>query len=63
MASRGTPNRPASLCLSRAERAMSQGLSPVHGSNGQGERGNGFFASAASTCEVTHTGVVTYFAE
>ena len=26
-------------------------------------RGNGFFASAASTCDVTHTGVVTYFAE
>ena len=29
----------------------------------QGARGNGFFASAASTCEVTQTGVVTYFAE
>ena len=27
------------------------------------EQGNGFFASAASTCDVTQTGVVTYFAE
>ena len=26
-------------------------------------RRNGFFASAASTCDVTHTGVVAYFAE
>ena len=29
----------------------------------QGASGNGFFASAASTCDVTQTGVVTYFAE
>ena len=27
------------------------------------QSGNGFFASAARTCDVTHTGVVTYFAE
>ncbi len=38
-------------------------LSPERPTGRLPQSGNGFFAKAARTCDVTHTGVVTYFAE
>jgi hypothetical protein len=38
-------------------------MNPVQKANRFRQKGNGFFASAASTCDVTHTGVAAYAAE
>jgi hypothetical protein len=43
-------------CMSGSDMAALRG-------NQGSYKGNGFFASAARTCDVTHTGVVAYCAE
>jgi hypothetical protein len=42
--------------------ALFEAIRELDRSSTQGS-GNGFFARAASTCDVTQTGVVTYLAE
>jgi hypothetical protein len=56
-AGRRVDSKPGSdPCISGSDMAA------LHGNQGP-YKGNGFFASAARTCDVTHTGVVTYCAE